>query len=193
VHCKFHWYDIDLEDNIKVDLSTAGAGGALFSGGEIFESMRRNILAVTGLLALLAPPAFAEIWECTDQNGNKRFTNIKSESKGCRLLDVKVPNTMPGTRPPAKVGESPKNFPKVDGDTQRGRDAERRRILEQELANEQKLLDEARKDLADQESQRLGNERNYQRVLDRLEPYKKKVKLHEDNIANLRRELAGAR
>jgi predicted nucleic acid-binding Zn-ribbon protein len=81
----------------------------------------------------------------------------------------------------------------VDGDTQRGRDAERRRILEQELASEQKLLDEARKDLADQESQRLGNERNYQRVLDRLEPYKKKVKLHEDNIANLRRELAGAR
>jgi phage shock protein A len=81
----------------------------------------------------------------------------------------------------------------VDGDTQRSRDAERRRILEQELANEQKLLDEARKELAEQESQRLGSERNYQRMLDRLEPYKKRVKLHEDNVANLRRELASAR
>jgi hypothetical protein len=40
---------------------------------------------------------------------------------------------------------------------------------------------------------RLGSERNYQRVLDRLEPYQRKVKLHEDNIANLRRELAGGR
>jgi hypothetical protein len=30
-------------------------------------------------------------------------------------------------------------------------------------------------------------------MLDRLEPYKKKVKLHEDNVANLRRELASAR
>jgi hypothetical protein len=155
--------------------------------------MKRNVLAMTGLLALLAPPAFADIWECTDDSGNKRFTNIKSESKGCRLLHVVVPNTVPGTRPPTKAFESPKNFPRVDGDTQRSRDAERRRILEQELANEQKLLDEARKELAEQESQRLGNERNYQRMLDRLEPYKKKVKLHEDNVANLRRELASAR
>jgi hypothetical protein len=156
--------------------------------------MKRHFLAAAALLAWLAPPAFADIWECTDPNGNKRFTNIKSEAKGCRLMEVKVPiNTVPGGRPPAKSVESPKNFPKVDGDTQRNRDAERRRILEQELANEQKLLDQARKELAEQESQRLGNERNYQRVLDRLEPYKKKVKLHEDNIANLRRELASAR
>ena len=156
--------------------------------------MKRNVLLVTGLLALLAPPALADIWECTDESGNKRFTNIKSESKGCRLLHVVVPNTVPGTpRPPAKAFESPKNFPRVDGDTQRSRDAERRKILEQELANEQKLLDQARKELAEQESQRLGSERNYQRMLDRLEPYKKKVKLHEDNVANLRRELASAR
>jgi uncharacterized protein DUF4124 len=155
--------------------------------------MRRNVLVVTGLLVLLAPPAFADIWECTDESGNKRFTNIKSESKGCRLMQVVVPNTVPGTRPPTKAFESPKNFPRVDGDTQRSRDAERRRILEQELANEQKLLDQARKELAEQESQRLGSERNYQRMIDRLEPYKKKVKLHEDNVANLRRELAGAR
>jgi hypothetical protein len=28
-------------------------------------------------------------------------------------------------------------------------------------------------------------------VLDRLEPFRKKVKLHEDNIANLKRELTG--
>jgi uncharacterized protein DUF4124 len=154
--------------------------------------MKRNVLVVTGLLASLAAPAFADIWECTDENGNRRFTNIKSESKGCRLLHVVVPNTVPGSRPP-KAFESPKNFPKVDGDTQRSRDAERRRILEQELASEQKLLDQARKELEEQESQRLGSERNYQRMLDRLEPYKKKVKLHEDNIANLRRELASAK
>jgi Domain of unknown function (DUF4124) len=155
--------------------------------------MKRKIVVVSSLLAGLASPALADIWECTDQNGNKRFTNIKSESKGCKLLHVVVPNTVPGTRPQTKAFESPKNFPKVDGDTQRSRDADRRRILEQELANEQKLLDQARKDLAEQESQRLGSERNYQRMLDRLEPYKKKVKLHEDNIANLRREMASAK
>ena len=40
---------------------------------------------------------------------------------------------------------------------------------------------------------RLGSEKNYQRVLERLEPYQKKVRLHEDNIANLKREISKAR
>ena len=144
------------------------------------------------LLALAIPHAAAEIWECVDESGNKRFTNIKSEAKGCKLLDVPPLNTVsaPG-KPQSKTAARPADFPKVDGDTQKQRDNDRRKILDQELANEQKLLDEARKELSEQESQRLGSERNYQRVLDRLEPYKKKVKLHEDNIANLRRELAG--
>jgi hypothetical protein len=40
---------------------------------------------------------------------------------------------------------------------------------------------------------RYGTERNDQYVLDRLEPFKKNVKLHEDNVANLRREMANMR
>ncbi len=146
-------------------------------------------------VATFSPAAYADIWEC-DEHGVKRFTNIKAEAKGCKLLVVAPPNTvaLPKSQPKsAAQGKTPENFPKVDSDTQKQRDNDRRRILDQELANEQKLLDQARKDLADQESQRLGSERNYQRVLERLEPFKKKVKLHEDNIANLRRELAGTK
>jgi hypothetical protein len=155
--------------------------------------MMRGNLAMAFLLAWLALPAQADIWECMDDSGNRRFTNIKSESKGCKLIDVGPTNTMPASRPQAVSKATPRDFPKVDGDTQRQRDAERRKILDQEMANEQKLLDQARKDLSEQESQRFGSERNYQRVLDRLEPYKKKVKLHEDNIASLRRELTSSR
>jgi hypothetical protein len=149
------------------------------------------------MLALFATAATAEIWECTDASGNKRFTNIKSEAKGCRLLNMPPLTTVPPVKPPAAkpraVTPAPANFPKVDADTQRERDADRRRILEQELANEERLLGQARKELEAQESVRLGSERNYQRVLDRLEPYKKKVKLHEDNVNSLRRELANIR
>jgi ribosomal protein L29 len=76
---------------------------------------------------------------------------------------------------------------------QKQRDGDRRRILEQELANEQKQLASAQKELADQQSVRDGSERNYQRVLDRLEPFQKKVKQHEDNIENLKKELANLR
>ena len=43
-------------------------------------------------------------------------------------------------------------------------DTNRHRILEQELAGEQKSLESAKKDIADQT--RGGDERNYQRVLE---------------------------
>lgn len=155
--------------------------------------MMRNHWILAVLLVLPAPPVAADIWECVDESGNKRFTNIKSEAKGCKLLNISAPNTMPATKPQAKPADAPRNFPKVDGETQKQRDSDRRRILEQELASEQKLLDQARKELSEQESMRLGSERNYQRVLERLEPYKKKVKLHEDNVVNLRRELTSTK
>ena len=153
------------------------------------------------LLALVLPQWAAAdhhvLYECVDSNGNKQFTNIAPKSKAeCKVLNVGPMNTTPGL--PKSAGKaaatpSPPNFPKVDAQTQQSRDSQRRRILEQELGNEQKLLDQAKKDLAEQEATRLGTERNYQRVLDRLEPYQKKVKLHEDNLANLRKEIANLR
>jgi hypothetical protein len=158
--------------------------------------MRRMQITWALLLGCAMSPASADIWECVDESGNKRFTNIKAESKGCTQLSISVPNTVPAAKPPAKPAEPAKpagtstTFPRVDSDTQRQRDNDRRKILEREFANEQRLLDQARKELSEQESMRLGSERNYQRVIERLEPYRKKVKLHEDNIASLRRELA---
>lgn len=150
------------------------------------------------LLLGLALPARAEIWECVDSSGNKRFTNVKSEAVGCKPMNLPPVSSVPSPKSaPAKPNEArsatPGSFPKVDPSTQQQRDAGRRKILEQELGNEERMLEQARKELAEQESTRLGNERNYQRVLDRLEPYKKKVALHEGNIANLRKELASLR
>jgi hypothetical protein len=152
------------------------------------------------LLILVSAPSRADIWECVDSNGNKRFTNVKSEAAGCRPMNLPAISSVPPPKPQpqargaeSKPQATPGNFPKVDAPTQQQRDAERRRILEQELANEQKLLDQAKKELAEQEAIRLGSERNYQRVLDRLEPFQKKVALHESNIANLRKELGTLR
>ena len=150
-----------------------------------------RILIAALLPALWATAVSADIWECVDEHGNKRFTNLRNEAKGCKLLSVGAPNTLPSAK--SEPRSTPPGFPKVDGNTQKQRDNDRRKILEQELANEERLLAQARKELEEQEGMRLGSEKNFQRVLDRLEPYKKKVKLHEDNIANLRRELAGTK
>ena len=142
---------------------------------------------------MLTSGAWADIYECVEADGSKRFTNVKSEAKGCKQLDIAPVNVIPATKPQPGKSATPANFPKVDAQTQKQRDFDRRKILERELANEEQLLDRARKDLAEQESIRLGSERNYQRVIERLEPYQKKVKLHEDNVASLKKELANLR
>lgn len=162
--------------------------------------MHRLAIVFVGLAAYAS--ANAEIYECVDQNGNKRFTNIAAEAKGCKVLNVgpvAPPSSAPAAgAPPPKSKAAPRiatpsSFPRVDRALQRQRDDDRRRILEHELSNEEKLLAQARKELAEQESVRLGSERNYQRVLDRLEPYQDKVRRHESNVASLRREISKIR
>lgn len=156
-----------------------------------------TLLFTLSQLLLVIGPARADIWECVDSSGNKRFTNLKAEAVGCKPMNLppvsSVPSPKPGARGDTKPQAASGNFPKVDTPTQQQRDGERRKILEQELASEQKLLDQAKKDLAEQEATRLGSERNFQRVLERLEPFKKKVSLHENNVTNLRKELSSLR
>lgn len=144
------------------------------------------------LLAAGASMARAEaMYQCVDAEGHKTFSNVKSVDKAakCTTMDLGPANTAPAARP-APRPSTPAGFPKVEENTQRERDTDRRRILEGELAAEQKNLDQAKQDLAAQESVRNGDERNYQRVLDRLEPFKNKVALHERNIEAIEKELA---
>lgn len=143
-------------------------------------------------LLLSACVAHADtLYKCTDSQGHTTYTNQKSAAKSCLVLSQDKPvstfSTPPRSRPTA---QSPGGFPKVGGDQQKARDSDRRKILEEELAIEQKKLDEARKALAEQEAIRLGDERNYQRVLDRLKPYQETTQLHERNVEALRKELA---
>jgi hypothetical protein len=141
------------------------------------------------------------LYECVDASGAKQFTNIPANPKSCKVLNIPVsgPASAPagggGAQSPGKAPKiaTPSHFPRVDRALQQERDSDRRRILENELGTEEKLLAQARKELSEQESTRLGSERNYQRVLERVEPFQKKVKLHEDNVANLRRELSKIR
>ena len=148
-------------------------------------------------LLALSPALRAEIYECMEPSGSKLFTSDPKEAKakGCKAMNLGPPNTVSTSKPQSKSTSTPtpKDFPKVDKDTQKQRDNDRRRLLDQELASEEKLLAQAKKELAEQESIRLGSEVNYQRVLNRLEPFKKKVALHENTVANLKRELAGTR
>jgi hypothetical protein len=143
------------------------------------------------LLTLLASPAYAQVYKCVDDEGRVTYTNDRNAAQGCTVLRQDQPvSTVPAPAArPAAPAATPQSFPRVSPDTQRERDQSRREILEKELAGEEAALAEAQKELADQEAVRYGNERNYQRVLDRLKPFQEKVEQHQRNVDALKREL----
>lgn len=146
----------------------------------------RAVLAV--ILMLVGAHVGADIYKKVDEEGRVTYSNVPS--KGAQKLNLEPLNTVPSSKPNA---QPPGNFPKVDADTQKGRDSKRRQVLEDELAQEMTQLDEAKKALAEAEATRLGSERNYQRYLDRVQPFKDAVADHKKNIDALKEEIAGLR
>lgn len=153
-------------------------------------------LGIPAVLLAMAAAAQADVmYQCVDEQGHKTFSNVKLLEKGvrCTAMDLGPATSAPPPSRPAAKAPSPSGFPKVGESDQKARDNDRRRILESELAAEQKNLEQAKKELAEQEAIRTGDERNYQRVLERLEPFKNKVALHERNIEAIEKELAKLR
>lgn len=148
------------------------------------------------LAGVLSQPALGDTFKCIDANGRATYTNINEETRGknCSLVmrEISVVPAIPPARS-AKPASSPPGFPKVDPVTQKSRDEDRRRILQDELTGEEKALAQARADLTQQESIRTGDERNYQRVIDRLQPFKDAVERHEKNVEALKRELGNVK
>lgn len=166
--------------------------------------MRPSVLSFALALPCLfgtATSAHADVYKCTDAQGRVTYTNDRSLARGCKMLDASQPvSTVPAptrraapARAPAAATDSSAAFPQVSPADQRGRDGSRRQLLEAELASERSALGAAEAALAEQEAIRLGDERNYQKVLDRLQPFRERVDLHKRNIDALDREIAGLR
>jgi len=148
------------------------------------------------MAALVGAPARAqqqvtEIFKCKGADGHWTYTNDRreAEKQKCEVVTRQV-NVAPATKaPPASRNARPGEFPKESA-TERASARERQReILEKELVTEQAALAKARQDLAAQEAVRSGEERNYARVQERLQPFKDSIETHEKNIEALRREL----
>jgi hypothetical protein len=89
---------------------------------------------------------------------------------------------------------SPAGFPKVDAQTQKGRDDMRRKVLADELAAEEKLLADARITYANGAPVPLGEEQaNADKYRERIARLRQSVQLHERNIEALKKELGNMR
>jgi len=142
-------------------------------------------------LAVAAPLRAQQIetlWNCKDANGRTTLTNQKADTVGkdCRVVQQERVTVVPAN----KGTKSPANFPRESPAERQAAKGKQRDTLENELAQEESMLADAKKKLAEQEAIRTGDEKNYQRVLDRLKPYQDTVEVHQKNIEALKRELS---
>ena len=156
--------------------------------------MRSLSILLVPLLA--AAPALAETCKYVDNEGRIIYSNVPiKHARKVTCLQAPAPPPEPSSVRPVvpPTGATDTGRPRVEPSTQRKRDQDRRTILEDELAREQKALDDARKALVEQQTLRSGDERNYSRVQERLQPFQEAVAAHEKNIASIKQELASSK
>ena len=142
----------------------------------------------------------ADIYKHVDADGHVTYSSTKI--KGATKL--KLPSLFTSQPPPrtrsSSSNSSPSDFPRVDSGTQRNRDDTRRKILEDELAVEDQLLQEARKNLKEGEANpevfRAPNgsiQRNVAKYDEKIMELQEQVSLHETNVEALKMELGKLR
>ena len=122
----------------------------------------------------------------------------EAKDKGCRTLEG-APITIIQAQKPrvvaagsagasANAGARPPES-RVDPADQRSRDTDSRRILESELRKEEDRLASLQKEYNNGEPERRGDERNYQKYLDRTAELKSGVARKEADIIAIKREI----
>ncbi len=152
---------------------------------------------VFGLSAGQALAQVSEIFKCQSDGERPLYTSEKRDTVGkkCEVVSRTVSAVVPAPVAPKSAAKtpSPAGFPKEDAATRATAKDRQREIIARELAQEEGILARAKKDLADQEATRYGDEKNQQTVLDRLRKYRENVELHEKNVQELRKELGNIR
>lgn len=153
-----------------------------------------KIRYVLALLCALPLVANADLYKSVDADGHVTYSS--APIKGGKKIYLEP---LPTMVPLAKT-RSPSNFPKVDEETQKGRDDTRRRILQDELKTEQKLLAEAKQNQQKAEDENRGyfvkdgktfrNEERAQEYSAEVNRQNEEVNLHQKNIDALNAELS---
>jgi hypothetical protein len=162
--------------------------------------MMKRSLPIFPLLLVLTCPAQAKIYMYVDADGRKGATDRRAEvPAGARITAVIDSRGGGETAAPRKPSggsaktATPANFPRIDGDTQKKRDDVRRLVLEEELASEQKNLEEARHQLAVSEKPLAGETAASASYQERVRQLRSAVERHQRNIAAIQKEIGTVR
>ncbi|MET0382146.1 MAG: hypothetical protein ABW032_01860 [Burkholderiaceae bacterium] len=148
--------------------------------------------AALAALASAPVPALAEssvYYQCPGNVFTNTITAKEADAKGCKSKEAQQPTTIPAprARPVASQGVAAS---RVEAQQQKDRDADARKILQDELAKAQAQLDLLNKEYNNGQPERQGDEKNYQKYLDRTAGLKASIARTEADIAAITRELA---
>jgi hypothetical protein len=153
--------------------------------------MKLRTLFVLCCSAAFAISASAEIYKRVDDEGHVTYSSVPI--KGGKKLHLEP---LPTMAPPQPRNAS-EGFPRVNSETQGRRDDTRRKILEDELATEQKALDEARLKLKEgQDNPEISKDangqtfRNVAKYEAKVSTLQEEVRSHEKNVEALKTELS---
>jgi len=150
-------------------------------------------LSGLALFALAAVTQAAEpgvTYKCPGHVYSNTISAKEAKDKGCTVLDNAPVTVIQGPKPRPAVSAPGASGVRVDPAEQRARDSDARRILEGELKREEDRLAALKTEYNNGEPERQGNERNYQKYLDRVAEMKAAIARKEGDIAALKRELA---
>lgn len=161
--------------------------------------MLNRLLALLLVLASLGAQAQGTVYRCpgppvlyTDALSAK-----EAAEKGCRTIEGTPITVLQGPKPrpagsaaPSSDAGSRNSDTRVDAGQQRVRDDERRRVLQTELRQAEERLAAAQKEFNNGQGERRGDERNYQKYLDRMADLKDNIARYEADVQALKREIA---
>ncbi len=158
--------------------------------------MLNRLLAPLLVVASLGAQAQGTVYRCpgppvlyTDALSAK-----EASDKGCRTIEGTPITVVQTTKPRAAAAAAAPDTTRgaesrVEAGQQRVRDDERRRVLQTELRQAEERLANAQKELTSAQGERRGDERNYQKFLDRQNELKDNVARYEADVQALKREI----
>jgi hypothetical protein len=133
------------------------------------------------------------LYRCPGNDYRNTITPREAEKMGCRKVEGAPVTVIQSTRPrsgtAATTTATTASGVKVDPVAQRQRDSDARRILENELKSEEGKLAAMEKEFNGGQPERLGDEKNYQKYLDRVAEMRSAIERKQIDIAALRREI----
>jgi hypothetical protein len=162
-----------------------------------FSRLAAVVLGVWAQVAL-AQPASTIVYKCPGNvyTSDRELSAKQAADQGCKTIEGTPITVIQGRSPrPASGSAASPAAPRapetrVDPEAQRARDSDSRRILMAELRREEDRLAEMKREYNNGEPERQGNERNYQKYLDRVADMKSGIARKEADITAIKRELA---